>query len=238
MSLRNRTSKHASTAMPVPTDEGASESALPLAERAYEALKQKILRLELQPGQFLNEQKLCQLLELGRTPVHQAVHRLMLEGLIEIIPRKGLIIRPDSLNELLSLLEARWALEPNIAALAAERADPTRIKELQRMLSEASKLTDQRFRQRFMEIDRAFHALVAQAAGNQVLADLMRPLHERSARIWRLPVRNPADLKITQVEHEAVLDGILKGDRTAAAKAMQQHITSLRRRLLRNHGVS
>lgn len=210
---------------------------LPLAERAYAAIKDKLLRLELQPGQFLNEQALCAMLELGRTPVHQAVHRLMLEGLIDIIPRKGLIVRPDSLNELLNLLEARWAMEGNIAALAAERATPPQIEEMQKLLNEGSRLTDQRHRQRFMEIDRAFHALVARAAGNQILADVMRPIHERSARIWRLPVRNPSDLKITQVEHEAILQGIVKGDRATATKAMQQHIGSLRARMLRNHGL-
>lgn len=209
----------------------------PLADRAYAAIKDMLLRLELQPGQFLNEQALCQMLDLGRTPVHQAVHRLMLEGLIDVIPRKGLIVRPDSLNELVNLLEARWAVEANIAALAAERATPAQIEEMQKLLDEGCKLTDQRHRQRFMEIDRAFHALVAQAAGNQVLADVMRPIHERSARIWRLPVRNPSDLKITQVEHEAVLQGVIKGDRAAASKAMHQHISSLRARMLRNHGL-
>lgn len=214
----------------------AVEEARSLAEQAYHEIKQRILSLELRPGQFLNELALCQLLGFGRTPVHQAVHRLMGEGLLEIIPRKGLLIRPDSMNEILELLEARWAVEPNIAALAAERVTPDQVKQLQTLLAESSKITDQRFRQRFMSVDRIFHATIAAAASNHILADVMRPLHERSARIWHLQVWQADDLEVTQAEHEAVLDAIARGDKSNAAKAMQQHIASLRRRITRGRG--
>lgn len=210
-----------------------SELEPPLAEQAYAAIKQKILALELRPGQFLNEQRLCQSLGLGRTPVHQAVHRLMLEGLLEVIPRKGLIIRPDSLNEVLGLLEARWAVEPNIASLAAQRAAPEQIKDLQRLLADSAKITDQRYRPRFMVIDRAFHATIAAAAKNAALSDVMRPLHERSIRIWHLQVWQPDDLKITQAEHERIMLAVIKGNGPAAVKAMQDHLSSLRARILR-----
>ncbi len=203
-----------------------------LSERAYEAIKERILSLELRPGQFVNEAELGQLVSMGRMPVHQAVHRLMTEGLLKVIPRKGIIIGAESANEVLQALEARGAVEPNIAALAAERATPQQVSHMQKLLKQSRKVADQRFRREFMDLDRLFHAAVAEAAGNRMLADAQRPLQERSARIWSLIVmRHPDGLRMTQEEHEAVFDAIRRGDRDGARRAMQLHVASLRRRM-------
>ncbi len=207
-----------------------NENKLSLSDLAYQQIKQRILQLEFRPGQFLNESNICEMLNIGRTPVHQAVHRLMLEGLLEIVPRKGLLIRPDSMNEVLNLLEARCALEPNIAALAAERATPAHIRQLQELLREALAINDGNDRNRHMEIDREFHHLIADAASNPVLADVIRPLHERSGRLWHLQLKIPDDIQQTEIEHQAILDAIVRGDKETAARAMQAHLTSLRRR--------
>src|SRR5436190_7611610 len=101
-----------------------------LSERAYEAIKERILSLDLRPGQFVNEQGLCTMIGMGRMPVHQAVHRLMADGLLDIMPRKGIIIGEDSLNDVLTGLEARSVVEPHITALAADRATPEQIEEM------------------------------------------------------------------------------------------------------------
>ncbi|CAM5187971.1 HTH-type transcriptional repressor RspR [Castellaniella defragrans] len=201
-----------------------------LSEQAYQQIKQRILRLEFRPGQFLNEQEICLMLEMGRTPVHQAVHRLMVEGLLEIIPRKGLLIQAESMNEILHVLEARWALEPSVAALAAERASREHIQRLRRLLDEAASINDMHHRQRQMEIDHDFHETIAQAAGNPVLADAIRPLHERSGRLWHLRLQATDDVQQTREEHEAIYDAILRGDKEGATRAMQAHLISLRRR--------
>jgi GntR family transcriptional regulator, rspAB operon transcriptional repressor len=203
-----------------------------LSERAYEAIKERILSLDLRPGQFVNEQGLCAMVGMGRMPVHQAVHRLMTDGLLEIMPRKGIIIGTDSLNDVLTGLEARSVLEPHITALAADRARPEQIEAMERVLAQSRRIVDQRFRREFMELDRRFHQAVAEASGNHVLVDVQRPLHERSARIWSLIVMRRADgLRLTQEEHEAVLEAIKRRDQEAARQAMQGHLASLRGRV-------
>jgi len=204
-----------------------------LADQAYEMIKAKILSLELGPGQFVNELAIAQMLGVGRTPVHQAAHRLAAEGLLEIIPRKGILIRPDSMNEVLTLLEARLAVEPGIAALAAQRVTDAQIEEIRGLLAKSAKITDQRYRPQFMAVDRAFHALIATGAGNRILAETIRPMHERSTRIWQLRVWQENDLELTQQEHEAILDAILARDGRAAARAMRAHLLSLQRRITR-----
>jgi DNA-binding GntR family transcriptional regulator len=74
-----------------------------LAEQVYEQLKEKIITLHFLPGQYLNEGALCAMLGVGRTPVHQALQRLELERLVEIMPRKGVIVQPDSIAEILKI---------------------------------------------------------------------------------------------------------------------------------------
>jgi DNA-binding GntR family transcriptional regulator len=203
-----------------------------LSERAYEAIKERILSLDLRPGLFVNEQSLCTMIGMGRMPVHQAVHRLMVDGLLKIMPRKGIIIGEDSLNEVLTGLEARSVLEPHITALAADRAKPEQIEAMERILVQSRKIADQRFRREFMELDRQFHQAVASASGNHVLVDVQRPLHERSARIWGLSVMRRSDgLRLTQEEREVVLEAVRSGDQEAARRAMRAHLASLRRRV-------
>ena len=203
-----------------------------LSHRAYESIKSRILSLELRPGQFLNEGALCRMTGIGRMPVHQAIHRLQAEGLIEVIPRKGLVIRMDSLNDVLALLEARLAIEPNVAALAAQRITNEQCVQLDRLLRRSSGLIGQSKRGAYGVIDRAFHGIVIEAASNKILADTVRPLQQRSELFWQLRIMPEEGLVVTQREHEAVLSAILKHDAEGARNAMQAHLQSLHTRIL------
>src|SRR5262245_36101744 len=101
-----------------------------LTAQAYEQIKEKILTLHFLPGQYLNEGALCAMLDAGRTPVHQALQRLELEGLVEIMPRKGVIVLPDSISEIIKILESRAAVEAELAKAAADRVSADGGKEL------------------------------------------------------------------------------------------------------------
>ena len=206
--------------------------AKPLTVQAYEEIKGRILSLELRPGQFLNESTLCDMLGIGRMPVHQAIHRLQAEGLLEVIPRKGLVVRSDSLHDILEMLEARMAMEPNIAAMAAERISAQAVDALKALLKQSKGLVQQTQRAEFRAIDRAFHVTIGEGAGNRTLAEALRPLHERSDLIWHLRIMPRDGLQVTQREHEAVLKAIVRRDSAAAREAMQAHLVSLYQRVM------
>jgi DNA-binding GntR family transcriptional regulator len=210
----------------------STSPSISLAEKAYLQLKDRILTLQLRPGMFLNELTLSEMLGIGRMPVHQAVQRLRVEGLVEVIPRKGLVIRPDSLKDMLSLLEARLAMEPNISALAAERASKPQIVALKKIVMDSKRIVNQTERMSFMSLDRAFHALIGDAAGNKILADAQRPLHERSELIWQLRVMREDGLVVNQREHMNIFTAIAERDAHAARKAMEDHLHSLHNRIL------
>lgn len=234
--LMPRTSKDTPIPKRKPTPD-TPVAAVSLTERAYTEIKDKILSLELRPGLFLNELALCDMLGIGRMPVHQAVHRLQAEKLIEVIPRKGLVIRTDSLHDIIALIEARLAMEPNIAALAAERATDEQVTELKLLLAESNAVTEQSRRKSAMALDRAFHKLVSEACGNPILADAQRPLQERSDLIWHLRIMSEDGLVITQKEHARILEAIVKRDASGARKAMRDHLMSLQRRIIKASAI-
>lgn len=203
-----------------------------MTEQAYAEIKRRILTLEFKPSQFLNETTICQLLDLGRTPVHEALHRLKLEGLVEIIPRKGIMIRAESLKDVISLLEARMIVEPQCVRLAAERAQASHLAELADIMTQFQHALSDGTPGSFMELDSRFHRELVQAASNPVLGDLMRLLHERASRIWHLQLWSTNDLRVTLHEHEAIYQAVQRGDPNAAYEAALTHLTSLKRRIL------
>ena len=93
-----------------------------LRDQAYVRIKRRIIALDYKPGAYINEAMICDDLGIGRTPVHLALERRAVDGLIEVIPRKGLIVAPLSLDEMRQINEVRKLLEPAAASLAARWA--------------------------------------------------------------------------------------------------------------------
>ncbi len=204
-----------------------------LAEQVYEQLKEKIITLHFLPGQYLNEGALCAMLGAGRTPVHQALQRLELERLVEIMPRKGVIVQPDSIAEILKILDSRVTVEAELARNAAEQATPEDAEELKMLARRGYGNGQPADVDTFITGDRAFHEKFANMAGNMVLSEFARSLHERSIRYWYLHLWQTMDTKATIRQHSAIADMIAKRDGDGAAKAVRDHIESLRARLMK-----
>jgi DNA-binding GntR family transcriptional regulator len=209
-----------------------------LADMAFEAIKEKILKLYFLPGQYLNEGALCALLNMGRTPVHQALQRLQHEGLVEVMPRKGVIVQPGSISEILKILDSRATVEAELARNAAERAAPKDAEELKALARAGATNGKTSELDSFIGADRAFHRKFAELAENPVLSDFARSLHERSIRYWYLHLWQTLDDKATIKQHTAIADAIARRDADAAAEAVRSHIESLRTRLMRAQEAS
>jgi DNA-binding GntR family transcriptional regulator len=199
-----------------------------LREAAYEAIKHRIITCAFRPGEYINELQLSALLKIGRTPVHQALDRLMMEGMVEVIPRKGVIVKPVSLNEVLQIIEVRLINEPYGARLAAEHADDSDLAELADVLRQTEHWAALRNIENMMLLDRQFHLLIARAAKNSVLGELLRSLHERSLRFWFISLNAPTHYQAVHLEHNAILSAIRQRDPARAETAMRGHIESFR----------
>ena len=204
---------------------GARQS---LADQAYAAIKQKIITLEFAPGACLSVAAVNEALGIGRTPVHQAVRRLAHEGMIEILPRKGMIVKPLSLQDALAIAEVRLLNEAHCARLAAENARQKDIATLDAILQRAGHAAKAGDTEAMMLADRDFHCAISGIARNPVLADILRNLHERSLRFWFVSLHQPKHQAEVGKEHSDILQAIKRRDADGAEQAMRRHIESFR----------
>jgi GntR family transcriptional regulator, rspAB operon transcriptional repressor len=236
-----RTIKKMSKTKPTPAGKPVQKkarSAVSLDMQAYEAIKERILTLFFLPGQYVNEGAVATMLKLGRTPVHHALQRLQIEGLVEIIPRKGVVIRPDSVAEILKILESRETVEPDLARNAAEHAPMAEMGALRALARAVDQSEETGAVEAFTRADRAFHARVAALSGNPVLAEFAGRLHDRSTRFWYLHLWQTMDPEATAREHSAIADAIAARDSAAAAAAMRDHIGRLKERVTKIQLIS
>lgn len=221
--------------MPIKTKRRARAPEAALHSQAYEKIKHEIITLRFRPGEYLNEAQVSKLLRIGRTPVHQALNRLMLEGMVEVIPRKGVIVKAVSLNDVLEMIDVRIINETYCARLAVARADESDMAELARILDDSEKTVTTSDTVRQMMLDRDFHSTLARAAKNAVLAECIRTLHDRSLRFWFISLRDPVHHVAVKEQHRAILDAIRARDPDAAVDAVRNHIESFRANVMR-HG--
>lgn len=206
----------------------------PLRDQAFEKIRKRIICLDYAPGQYLSEAQVSKELGLGRTPVRQAFDRLMLMNMISILPRKGVMVSPISLDEIDQIIEVRLVNETHCTALAAERATAEDIEEMEDILAEAEIASEARDRERLMELDKEFHRIIARAARNKVLGDLLANLHDRSLRFWFISLGDEAHLKCVGAEHKAIYEKIRDRDPEAAATAAREHIASFRANIMKS----
>jgi GntR family transcriptional regulator, rspAB operon transcriptional repressor len=204
-----------------------------LRDAAYEAIKHQIITCKFKPGECINEASVAKLLGFGRTPVHQALDRLMLEEMVDVIPRKGVIVKPVILSDVLQMVDVRLVNETYCAQLAAERADDADIKALEAVVGRARKAILDRNIQAMMMLDRDFHLALGRATKNTELAELIRKLNERSLRFWYISFTTPDHHNSFQEQHEAILTAVRSHDASRAALAMRAHVDAFRKSVAR-----
>jgi len=216
-----------------PAGDGAGHdvSALSLGEQAYVAVKKLILSHALRPGEHINVAQLCERLGLGRSPVHLATHRLAREGLVEILPRKGMLVKAETLDGFLELIAARQLVEPFLTGLAVDNMRPEIVEQLQALVATGWERYRQKDHQGGMEVDRRFHHLLYDTAGNRTLAEFAALLLDRSMLLWFRPKVDAAE-RANVAELEDLLDCIRRGDREGAVRTMEAHVGSIRRKYL------
>lgn len=190
-----------------------------LTEAAYREIEERIVTLALEPGQVLSEGMLVEALGIGRTPVREALQRLAREGLVMVIPRRGIIVSDVDVKSQLELLSVRRELERLMARLAAERAsgeDRERFRAIAEGMRAAATTDDD---VTFMRLDRAFNDLISEACRNAHARNAMELFHGLSRRFWYMHYRQVLDLPLCARLHADVADAIRSGHSHRAAQA-------------------
>jgi DNA-binding GntR family transcriptional regulator len=189
------------------------------ADRAYLAIRGLIVSLELPPGAVIDERALMRRLDLGRTPVREALRKLAQEQLVEVFPRRGMFVTGVDVRQLARLSEVRAVLEPEAARLAAERASDDDRAGLDALLEELDAGTKE-----LMQLDERIHRAVYRAAHNDLLAATLEQYYALALRIWMLALERTQDLEEAVEAHRDLLEAIRDGDGERAAQTMRDHV--------------
>ena len=205
-------------------DRGGEAEDGTLTDRAYRELEEMIVTLQLSPGTILSEQALAQRLKIGRTPIREALQRLARDGLVVIMPRRGIMVSEINLRLQLRLLEVRRELERLMASLAAERATPeerAEFAEVAKAMMEAAAKSDDIA---FMRLDQRFNVLIATAARNEFARRSMGLMNALSRRFWYQHYQEVADMPLAAKLHAAVAKAVSQKNPKAAATASDRLI--------------
>ena len=206
------------------------------ADLAYDAIEGLISTLRLEPGSPVVEAELVELTQLGRTPVREALLRMVSIGLIDQQPRRGLIVSHIALADHLDVIQTRRVLERLIAACAARRATAAQRQEIlrrgQRMVEAAAGGQIDAYMQADHELDEINH----QACQNYSAVQCVLPLIVKCRRFW-YAYQHEGEITEGARHHLALAQGIASADETAAMQGADQlmdYLEKFARRVINN----
>lgn len=197
---------------------------LPLRDVVFNTLRQAILRGELKPGERLMEIQLANKLGVSRTPIREALRKLELEGLVNMVPRKGAEVADITEKSLRDVLEVRKALEELSVQLACEKITEEEIEELKRVAERFKDTLDNQDVTKIAEADVAFHDVIYTATDNQKLILLLNNLREQMYRYRVEYLKKEEAYPQLIAEHEELIDNISKRNKEEATRIMCEHI--------------
>jgi DNA-binding GntR family transcriptional regulator len=217
------------------TPASAADRAFPepplLADRAYEALRDQILTLQIRPGEPIDEDRVGADLGIGRTPVREAIKRLALEKLVTVFPRRGTFASDVNITDLAQISDVRAVVEGHVAQRAAERLTTAQRSELDQLLSELDGELSGDTGTALMELDARVHRFIYSCADNPYLAETCGLYFNLSLRIWHLALDRMPGLPAHVGEHRDVLNAIADGRPERAARMLSQHVRAFEREI-------
>jgi DNA-binding GntR family transcriptional regulator len=205
-----------------------------LAERAYLALRDKIVALEIKPGELIREEQVMEDLGVSRTPIREALLRLSQQQLVVVIPRRGTFATDVHVGEVGIVYELRRELETVAARWAAERRTEADVHELSEMIDELREIkpSPEPELQTQLAYDQRAHGLVYRLAGNPLMETALGTYQLLSARIWFLAAARihwAGGFHFDEVI--AMLEAVRDGEPDRAADVARTHLESAERAL-------
>ncbi len=194
------------------------------SERAYAALREDIIDWRLEPGTVLAEVDLSERLGVSRTPVREALSRLLADGLVAAQGGRGLVVTTVSTDDIAQLFELRQALEQQLARLAAGGRNREVFDELAVQFRGADALLALPDREPYYALVERFDAAMDVAAANSYLVAALRTVRPHLARVRRISQDNVERLRAAAREHLLIVEAVAAGDAELAASATHVHL--------------
>jgi DNA-binding GntR family transcriptional regulator len=202
-----------------------------LTEKAYGSLVRRIVTLDLPPGSVLPESRLMQELRIGRTPIREAVQRLIAEGLVTHLHHRGTLVAEIRAVEVQQIYEFRALIEGQAARLAAQRMSPAQLEELQRIHGDMDRSVADQDVEAFVALDRRFHELLGRGSDNQYLENVLLKLYNLHLRLWYFLARKQGGLRETVHEHQEVIEALVRRNPDEAELAVRHYVMRVARQV-------
>jgi len=201
------------------------------SDEVYAFLKDKLIRFEFQPGQLLSEKEIISNFKLSRTPVRHALSKMESDGIVEIIPRKGALIKFLSIKDVIEIYQVRKALEGLAAEIAVNNVDLEELRKFEDFYLKALQNNDDVSPEEISRLGIQFHEFIIDCAANSRIKDILKGLRAQLeiCRIFFLhqdskvhPSRTTQSIK----EHLEIIEALKRGDGELANVKMKNHIVN------------
>ncbi|MEH7125815.1 GntR family transcriptional regulator [Bacillus sp. JJ1503] len=193
----------------------------PLNMVVYDNIKSAIVNGEIEPGTRLTETAVSEQMNVSSTPVREAFRRLASEGLVKIIPWRGVVVQEFSSQKLVEVYQCREALEVKAIQLAVEQIDETGIEKL-KILLEKSKVTNDYTK--YTEINTSIHETLFEYANNNTLTNLIGQINDVILHNRNVSSYSESRKDEIYEEHKRIIQALENRNKDEAAIAMKEHI--------------
>lgn len=205
----------------------------PLRDVVFESIRGAILSGTIKPGERLMEVQMAEKLGVSRTPIREAIRKLELEGLVIMVPRKGVYVADLSVKDITDVLEIRAALEGLAASLAASRVKKEDVDSIEKAVREFDEAIKGEDFELIVEKDMQFHASIFEATNNEKLIALTNNLREQIQRFRVMMLKNSSKLNDMSSEHREIADAICNKNMEKAQELASSHIVQAEYHILK-----
>lgn len=194
-----------------------------LADQVYEQLETDILSGKYERGEILTESKLCAELGVSRTPVREALNRLLQEHIIQDIG-KGSVVLGITEKDVDDIFMVRKQLEVMVAGLAAENSDAEKLEKLKDVLLLQEFYMEKGDAEQIKQMDSQFHYLMYEMCGSNIFDDILVPLHKKIQKYRKNAVKSASRARASVEEHRKIYEALQAHDKALAEKTALQHV--------------
>lgn len=196
----------------------------PLREVIFNTLREAIIVGELKPGERLMEVQLADKMGVSRTPVREAIRKLELEGLVNMVPRKGAQVADLSVKDIMDVLEVRATLDGLATALSAQRITEEECKELKHINTQFINYMEKDNLQGSIKKDVEFHDIIYRSSRNEKLIQIANNLREQVQRFRVIYLKDYISSKDIIKEHADIIEAVTNKNSTLSQEYAQKHI--------------
>lgn len=194
------------------------------ADIIADELEELVFSGAFQDGDRLDEIKLAKQFDVSRTPVREALQRLVNTGLAAQLPRRGVFVRQPGPVELMQMFETMAEVEAVCGRLAALRISDAALQDLEQANQRCQKAVEQNDADEYYRENERFHHIIYAQSGNAFLESEVLRLHKRLKPYRRIQLRLRGRMAQSMAEHIAVVNALTSGDSEAAAQALRAHV--------------